>query len=211
MEWFLILGFAISSSVDNLGVGIAYGIRNIHVSRLSNLVIAVICFLFSVAGILFGNWLAIIIPGVLPDLIAAFVLFIIGIRIILLAMPQKKQSVTTQAAVKKIQPRSIKALLKNPEMADMDNSREIGVGEAVILGIALSANALTNGLSAGLIGLSPLAISLISAAGSFIAVWLGVALGRKVADVRIGSFTVGESATVLSGFILLIIAAHALF
>lgn len=211
MEWFLILGFAISSSVDNLGVGISYGIRNIRVSRFSNLVIAIICFLFSVVGILFGNWLSIIIPGVLPDLIAAFVLFVIGIRIILLAIPHKSQPVDTQAAVKEIQPKNIKALLKNPEMADMDNSREIGLGEAAILGIALSANALTNGLSAGLIGLSPVAISLMSAAGSFIGIWLGVSLGHKIADVRIGLFTVGEFATVLSGFILLIIAAHALF
>ncbi|HAS00579.1 MAG TPA: sporulation membrane protein YtaF, partial [Brevibacillus sp.] len=31
MNWLLILGFAVSSSLDNLGVGISYGIRNIRI------------------------------------------------------------------------------------------------------------------------------------------------------------------------------------
>lgn len=211
MTWLIILGFAISSSVDNFGVGISYGIRNIRISLLSNLLIAVICFIFSEAGILFGNWLAMILPGVLPILMGAFLLFIIGLRIILLAAPRKKQISHDEIHEYKMPTNTIKEILKNPENADVDKSGEIGFGEAIILGIALSANALTNGLGAGLFGLSPLAISLTAAVGSFITVWAGVSLGHKVADVRIGSFTLGEFGTVLSGIILLVIATKTLF
>jgi putative sporulation protein YtaF len=213
MEWFLIVGFAISSSIDNLGVGMSYGIRDIRINWLSNLVIATICFLFSEGGILFGNWLSAVIPGVLPDLIAAFILFAVGVRIILLALPRTKHSKELSANAKFMKPQQGKfaAILENPEMADMDHSQEIGFGEAILLGIVLSANALTNGLSAGLIGLSPLAISLVSAVDSFIAVWAGVYLGHKVVDFRIGSFTLGQFGTILSGIILLLIAAHALW
>ena len=100
----------------------------------------------------------------------------------------------------------MKGILRNPEAADVDNSGEIGLGEAVILGVALSANALTNGLGAGLLGFSPLAISLTAAIGSFISVWVGVKLGYKLAAVRIGSFTLGEFGTIISGIIILIIA-----
>ncbi len=211
MTWLIILGFAVSSSVDNLGVGISYGIRNIHIGLVSNLLMAVICFLFSQAGILFGQWLSLILPGVLPILLGAFLLFVIGIRIILLASPHKKQVLTDKANENEIQAKNIKNILENPEIADIDKSGEIGFGEAIILGIALSANALTNGLGAGLLGLSPLAISLTAAIGSFVTVWSGVLLGKKVANVRIGSFTLGEFGTILSGVILVVIATNSFF
>lgn len=76
--------------------------------------------------------------------------------------------------------------------------------------MALSANALTNGLSAGLIGLSPVVISLTAAIGSFLMVWLGVAIGGKLSQIRIGPFTIGQFSTVLSGVIILWIGIHAL-
>jgi len=158
MTWLIILGFAVSSSVDNFGVGICYGIRNIRIPLLSNLLIAFICFLFSESGILFGKWLSKILPGTLPVVFGAFLLFAIGVRIILLAMPRKQQNKIISE--NEMHPHSVKEILENPEIADTDNSGEIGFVEAIVLGGALSTNALTNGLGAGLLGLSPLAISI---------------------------------------------------
>ncbi|NIK75280.1 putative sporulation protein YtaF [Paenibacillus castaneae] len=224
--WILILGFAVSSSLDNLGVGISYGIRGIRISFLSNLTIAVICFLLSMTGIMSGQWLSKVLPGIFPVLVGALLLFIVGIRIILLAAPRKSKKVS-QPAVEQVsdsestkstkstesngQSGSIKAILQNPETADVDKSGSIGIGEAVILGVALAANAVTNGVGAGLIGLSPLAISITAAAGSFITVWFGVVLGRKVASIRIGKFTLGQFSTALSGVIIILIACNSLF
>ncbi|HBZ10610.1 MAG TPA: sporulation membrane protein YtaF [Bacillus bacterium] len=208
--WLIILAFAISSSIDNLGVGISYGIRKINVRMGPNFMIAVTCFLFSMAGISFGLWLSNIFPGMLPVIFGAFLLFVIGIRIILLDAPRNN---TTSKGNKKHkeQTKTLKGLLRNPESADADLSGDIGWGEAVILGVALSANALTNGLGAGLLGLSPLAISLTAAIGSFISVWAGVKLGAKLSNMRIGSYTVGQFGTVLSGAIILVIAITAFF
>ncbi|KAB2331163.1 sporulation membrane protein YtaF [Cytobacillus depressus] len=210
MSWLIILAFAVSSSIDNLGVGISYGIRKIQIRIGSNILIAVICFLMSMAGITFGLWLSNVLPGILPVIFGAFLLFIIGIRIILLAVPRKK-GILEEGREDSKQSNSIKGILENPEIADTDNSGEIGWGEAIILGVALSANALTNGLGAGLLGLSPLAISLTAAFGSFITVWAGVKLGSKLANVRIGSFTVGQFGTVISGILILVIAFTAFF
>lgn len=209
MAWLFILGFAFSSSLDNLGVGISYGIRGIRIGLISNIIMALICFLLSEVGIIGGQWISKVLPGMFSTLVGAFVLIIIGIRIVLLAIPRKKQTqesepVSSEAA-------SLKGLLQNPEKADLDKSGEIGYGEAVILGLALSANAVTNGLGAGLLGLSPLAISLTAAIGSFITVWFGTAVGRKVATLRIGSFNLGQMGTLLSGVILLVIACNTLF
>ncbi|KZE79372.1 sporulation protein [Paenibacillus elgii] len=210
MTWLLIVGFAVSSSLDNLGAGISYGIRRIRVGVLSNLIIAMICFTFSESGILFGQWLSEVLPGILPVLISAFVMMVIGLRIVLLAIP-RKQSTPPEEKEDQSDASSLKDLLQHPEKADKDKSGSIGVGESVVLGIALSANAVTNGLSAGLMGLSPLAISLTAAQGSFITIWIGVVIGRKVAGVRIGSFTLGQFGTLISGVILLMIACNSLF
>ncbi len=208
MNWLLILGFALSSSIDNLGVGMSYGLRKIRIGMLSNLFIAVICFLFSMGGILSGQWVASLLPGILPTLLATFVLFFIGIRIILLTHPRKNQNEPSRKGKEKFG--KIEGILKHPERADRDQSGEIGLGEAALLGMALSANALTNGLSAGLIGLSPVVISLTAAIGSFLMVWLGVAIGGKLSQIRIGPFTIGQFSTVLSGVIILWIGIHAL-
>ncbi|WP_082191285.1 sporulation membrane protein YtaF [Peribacillus loiseleuriae] len=210
LSWLIILAFAVSSSIDNLGVGISYGIRKIRVGIGANVLIAVICFLMSITGITFGMWLSQILPGMFPVIIGALLLVIIGVRIILLATPRKKEK-SQVVQDSNTQSKSIKGILENPEVADLDQSGAIGWGEAVVLGVALSANALTNGLGAGLLGFSPLAISLTAAIGSFISVWIGVKLGYKLADVRIGSFTLGQFGTILSGIIILVLAFTAFF
>ncbi|MCL1699344.1 sporulation membrane protein YtaF [Lysinibacillus sp. Bpr_S20] len=210
MNWLMIVAFTFSSSIDNLGVGLSYGIRKINVRFDKNILISIICFLMSMGGISFGVWLSKILPGMLPVIIGALLLFIIGIRIILLAKP-RKQEISTEESNYEIQSNTVQDILRNPEEAQFNKSGEIGWGEAVLLGIALSANALTNGVGAGLLGLSPLVISISAAIGSFITVWLGVLLGSKVADVRIGSFTLGQFGTIISGVILLIVAFGAFF
>lgn len=203
MAWIIILAFAISSSIDNLGVGMSYGIQKVHIRMKQNIVIAVICFLFSMGGIYFGIWIFQIIPGMIPVMLGAILLFLIGIRVILLSKAKESQSI-------QVEENGLKDILKNPEVVREQNDKGLGWLESVVLGIALSANALTNGIGAGLIGLSPFAISITAAVGSFFSIWMGVKIGTKVADIRIGSFTIGQFGTLLSGVILLIIATVAI-
>lgn len=206
MTWLIILAFAISSSIDNLGVGMSYGLQKVEIRIRQNLLIAVICFLFSMGGIYFGIWIYNIIPGMLPVILGALLLMIIGIRIILLAKPTAKKP-----SDKNKQASGLSRIFKNPEAIGGTGTKKIGTIESVVLGIALSANALTNGVGAGLIGLSPLAISITAAVGSYFSIWFGVKAGYKVAHIRIGSFTFGQFGTLLSGIILLVIALFAFY
>ena len=100
MAWIIILAFAVSSSIDNLAVGISYGIRDIRIAVRKNFLIAVICFLMSIAGISFGIWLSTILPGMVPVIVGAFLLFVIGIRIILLAIPRNKEPKTVEGKLR---------------------------------------------------------------------------------------------------------------
>ncbi len=193
MEWLFILGFALSSSIDNFGVGISYGVRKVRIKGLSNLLIAAICFLCSMVGITFGRWISTILPGIFHVIVAVVLLTLIGIRIILLVVSHRNNG------------------SDELDSSGEENVRYIGWIESSVLGVALSANALTNGLGAGLFGLSPLAISLTSALGSFITIWLGVMVGQKAANVRIGSFTLGQCGGLISGVTILIVAFTQIF
>ncbi|MGG3197321.1 manganese efflux pump [Priestia aryabhattai] len=193
MEWLFILGFALSSSIDNFGVGISYGVRKVRIKWLSNLLIAAICFLFSMVGITFGKWISTILPGVFHVIVAVVLLTLIGIRIILLVGSQRNNGIHELDSTGQVKVRSI------------------GWIESSVLGVALSANALTNGLGAGLLGLSPLAISLTAAFGSFITVWLGVMVGHKAANVQIGKFTLSQCGMLISGITILIVAFTQIF
>ena len=204
--WLVIAALTFSSSIDNLGVGLSYGIRNIRINLIKNLVISIICFLFSVTGIYFGLWISNILPGVLPIVIGGIFLVIFGIRIMLLAIPHKNMTNDKQSG-----PGRTKSNAKNTASNDLDIIQNISFGEAVVLGIALSANALTNGVGAGLLGISPLFISILNAIGSFVCVWIGVTFGMRLTHIRIGKFTVGQFGTLISGILLILIAVMFFF
>jgi putative sporulation protein YtaF len=205
-SWLVVLGFAVASSVDNFGVGLSYGIRNIKLGISANAIIALICFIFSMASTFVGNWLSLVLPGIMPIVAGAVLIFFIGLRIVLLA-PQK----TGDRSVADFNDTNIDAILRHPEIADRDNSGEISRREAILLGIALSANALTNGLGAGLLLCTAVTLSFITAAGSFISLWGGVRLGKKAAAIHIGTFNLGDFSTLLSGIILILIAIKTVF
>jgi putative sporulation protein YtaF len=207
MAWVTVLTLALSSSIDNFGVGISYGIRGIRLSFLSNLIIALIAFVFSYVGIVSGQYLSHVLPGMLSNVVGALFLIVIGLRIVLLTIPKKKKNLPTEEEKNS----KYKDYLSEPEQADLDHSGDIGFFEAIVLGIAVSINSLTNGIGAGLIGLSPLEISFASAIFSFLALWWGGLVGKQVAGIRIGSWTLGQFSTVLSGVILLLVGFHAIY
>lgn len=204
--WLTIFALSISSSIDNFGVGISYGIRGIRVGFLANFIISIIAFVFSETGIVFGQYLSKVFPGSLSNVVGSIFLFVIGIRIVLMTIPRKNK----KDQVENKSSNRFNDYLSSPEKADLDQSGDLSIFESIVLGIAVSMNALTNGLGAGLIGLSPMAISLSAALFSYLAIWSGVSLGNKVAHIRIGSWTLGQFSTIISGVILLLIALHAL-
>ncbi len=201
MDWLLLAGLAIASSIDNLAVAVSYGIRGIRIPVVFNLLIAAICFGFSEAGVVLGDWMAKFLPGALPSLAGALLLFALGARILLLALAAHPRPAQDRGPES-----SWMGLVQGTRRLLSASVDRIGWPEAVLLGIALSANALTNALGAGLIGLSAFAIASTAALGSFVTMALGVELGRRSAMAKFGSFDLGRHGTVLSGLILLTIA-----
>lgn len=85
-------------------------------------------------------------------------------------------------------------------------SGRIGLLETVLLGVALSANALANAVGAGLLHMPSLAIALSASVGSLLTISLGVALGLRATRISIGGFDLGRFGTLASGLILVCLA-----
>jgi putative sporulation protein YtaF len=196
MDWIFITALAFASSIDNLAAGLSYGVRGIRIGLGANLIIAAICFAFSEVGILFGQWIGEVLPGNLPDIVGAALLFLIGIRILLLVLPRAKEEKPTAPASGR---RTLAGWFARVLAVE---SGKIGLIEALLLGVALSANALANAIGAGLLRIPSLAIALSASIGSLLTISLGVALGLRATQISVGRFDVGRFGTLVSGVIL---------
>ncbi len=97
-------------------------------------------------------------------------------------------------------------ILRTPAAADMDRSGTITVGEAFLLGTALSLDAFGAGIGAAMVGFPPLVTSATIAAAGGLFLWMGTRVGFRVAGWRWV-----RPLTVLPGIILIAMGLLKLF
>ncbi|ORX22641.1 sporulation membrane protein YtaF [Thermoanaerobacterium sp. PSU-2] len=197
MHFIYSLFIALANNVDNISVRIAYSIRGIKITAVKNLWISLITFIISSIAAISGN----IISGVLSKHISSILSMILFISIglwIAIEPYFKKNSDSHYDIDDKT--KNIYDILKKPEEADVDDSKDIDFKEATFLGIALSINNIGGGLSAGMIGLNSFFIGFLSALISFIALWIG----NYVTDF-LNRWNFRKKATVIAGLILILI------
>jgi putative sporulation protein YtaF len=195
-----LLLLSLAANLDNLGVGVAYGVRRIKVPALSNLVIAGIAFLLGIISILVGKGIAHFLNDSVANDIGASLLIGVAIWV----MYPQKQTSHSQTDSKR-EHTSLLELLNNPEEADRDHSAVISWQESIVLGFALSVNVFTNGITAGLWNLDATFSALMMALFSFLTIWAGTWLGE-----RYGSCWLGNKANIAAGIILLLLGIYEL-
>ena len=150
----------ISSSIDSLGIGITYGIRNTTISFIAKIILFAIAFIVSVISILIGSTLKDIFSTNIIEYIGSFILILMGIFIFFQSIKNKNVSdkKISKSIDKKLKEQQkiysffIKCLgitvqiLKNPTSSDFDKSNTIDAKEAVFLGLALSLDSFIIGL-----------------------------------------------------------------
>lgn len=191
------VAIGVASNLDNAGVGVAYGIKQIKIPFSANSMIALIGFLFALAGGLFGNWISLWLPLFVCNFIGMVVLVSVGTWVLIQPLLEKK--VKEQSSNRNL----LLQVLQNPEDADLDASKSVGFLESIILGIALSINNLAGGFDAGIIHLNIWVTSLISGAFSFMCVGFCAYLGAKYAAEKLG-----KKANVISGILLILVGLH---
>lgn len=189
---------ALVNNLDNISVRIAYSIRGIKITTPKNLWISVITFFISSLAAFSGNAVSQAFSNKVSSILSMTMLVIIGLWIILEPYFKKENKVKDKES--SIQNSNIYNILKEPETADADNSKDIDFKEATFLGIALSINNVGGSLSAGMIGLNSFFIGFFSAVISFLALWAG-----NYITEFFNKWNLTKKANIISGVILILI------
>ncbi len=182
MNLISIVALSLSSNMDNLGVGVAYGIRGVDVPFATNLLIAFITGSGTLVSMLFGHTIGSLLRPGLANSIAGLIFIAIGSYVF--ATSVRKNNPVRNRIIKgghRLIPilDSISRILDDPVCVDRDLSHHIDLREGVLLALALTINNVTNGVAAGMAGLSPSLTSMTVIVFSLLTLSTGVLVGRK--------------------------------
>lgn len=141
---------AISSSIDSLGIGITYGIKNTKISYIGKIILFLVSFAISLLSINFGNLLKNVLTDAIANTIGSLIFIILGLLICFQISP------------------------------DFDHSNSIDPKEALLLGLALSLDSFCIGIGGSFIGINSILFPIFIASFQFIFLNLGIFLGRKL-------------------------------
>lgn len=168
---------AISSSIDSLGIGITYGLKNTKLTKIDKLILFIISIIITLCSGFIGNVLKLLLKDILLKIIGSLILIIMGLFIIIQT--------------------------NNKEYSfDFDNSNDINYKEAFALGIALSLDSLCIGIGGSIVGINIWLFSILVAFLQYIFLNLGNILGNKLNRLKFVPQSVWNK---ISGFLLIAI------
>ncbi len=182
---------AISVSIDSLGIGITYGLRNTKITKLAKIILFIISVLFTAFSLCIGNTINNIFPKIVTTFIGSIFLFFMGLFVIYQSLKNKDDfkkdyNVKDEQKVYKffidflgitIQ------IIRNPISSDLDGSKNIDWKEALYLGIALSIDSICIGICSSAIGYSSLIFPILVAIFQLSFLSGGRFLGEKISSV----------------------------
>ena len=210
----LIVG--ISSSVDSLGIGITYGIKKVRLSNLANLILFCISITVSTISLLFGNFIAELLPNNIIVALGSLLIIFIGIFMTMQALKGKSENkkqpnndiIDNPPDEEKIYSFFIKCfgitvqVIKNPNYSDFDNSKKIDSKEALFLGIALSLDSFGIVIGSAVAGICSIFLPIFVSLFQILFLKLGNYIGRKISS---NNFFPDNSWSIISGILLIII------
>ncbi|MEW9677890.1 sporulation membrane protein YtaF [Lentibacillus sp. L22] len=168
-------------SLDGFGVGIAYGMRRIRIPVTALLIIMLCSGIIVLTAMTIGSVLTTFISEKAAKIIGGVILVLIGLFCLWNVTRSKPDG---QIEVKKSQFSQFKSVLKEPQQADLDQSGIISNKEAFLLGFALALDAFGAGLSAAMVGYSPILTASLIAFMSGLLVFCGTHVGMFLSNNR---------------------------
>ena len=206
---------AISSSIDSLGIGITYGIKNTKISVGAKSILFFISFIISIISIYFGNLLKYIFPDFLIHYLGSFLLILMGLFMCFQSLKKsrrddivKNTKVLEMSDTEKIYSFFIKCLgitikiIKNPSYSDLDKSNVIDSKEALFLGLALSLDSFCIGIGFSMINTFSIIFPLLTSCFQLFFLSLGNYCGKKLYTFHKLPDSIGS---MISGILLIII------
>ena len=189
---FTTIFLAISSSIDAIGIGITYGIKNATISNKGKLVIFFVSFIVTIISLYLGNFLKALLPHFIVDYLGSFIFILMGLFICFQALDnnetisnknidnkEEKNKIKTYSFFIKFLGITIK-IIKNPISSDLDNSKKIDGKEAIFLGLALSMDTICTGICGAAIGINNYIFPFLISCFQLIFLEAGNHLGKKL-------------------------------
>ncbi|MEG0385072.1 MAG: manganese efflux pump [Solibacillus sp.] len=188
MHWITIIVIGIAANLDNLGIGLAYGVKQMRIPFLSNVSIAITSMIVTYFAVWIGGTLGTYMSVHIANLLGSLLLCVIGLWTL---VSQKFGH---------------EEILQNPQLVDRDNNNVISLSESILLGFILSINCLAAGIGIGANGISAVWTVLSIGFFSIVTVGLGSHFGSLISKTFIGRYS-----TAISGWLLIIIGIFEVF
>ena len=188
--------YSLSSNLDNLVIGIAYGVKKIKIGLISNLIIATVTSIGTLISMSVGKFISGFLPTSLTNMLGAVIIMFLGlyflIQSILKLIPK---SYSNSLALK-----NVDEIMDYAEKSDSDNSGTLNIKEAFVVSLGLMLNNLGTGLAASITGVN-VSITVIC---TFILSIALLMLGKSIGHNVLGSIC-GKYAPLISGVLLIIL------
>lgn len=184
MDLFVLLFFAFAVSLDALGAGFAYGLREIKIPFVSYLFVGftsvVVVAIFIICGHIAGRSL----PVIWAKRVGGLLLFGIGLWWYLRGKKEKTVGKNLGEPLAKVFKFKLATfaviiqILEEPIYADFDASGTISIQESLLLGLALSVDAVGAGFGVALAGINCLIVICMVVFYQQLFLFLGTRLAR---------------------------------
>lgn len=188
MFWQCLL-LAIPISLDCIGIGITYGIKNTYITPLAKFIIFSIFFIVTSIAVSIGTLIIEIFSLEFANVVGVVLLVLMGLWIIYQSFKPKKENIkpkNQKILLPKIHRFFIKPfgltiqIIKSPSNSDFDHSNHIDAKEALYLGSAISLDAFCAGVGCSAIGITSFLFPLFISIFHIIFLSFGSYLGEKL-------------------------------
>lgn len=213
MYFFSTLLFSLALSIDGLGVGLAYGLKQIQIPLTSLLIMCGCAMSAILVSMMAGQGIAHYFSPETATRLGAFAL--IGVGLWYLAQGYLKAEVKETVPPKehpdiitsfRLRPFNIIVqIMSEPSRADMDSSGSIASDEALLLGITLALDGLGSGIAAAMASFNIFLTMLMVGICEFLTVSLGLYLGARLPEKYFKPY-----ANAIAGFVLCFLGIYRL-
>ena len=157
---------SLSTNLDNLAIGVAYGLRQWVVPTSANLAIAILSGISTLAAMYLGDVISHILPSNITGVLGSLILILIGIGSIwetLTSSSSQPQMLT--------QDQTEFSLISHPRL---------GLKQAILLGLALTLTNFGTGVGAGMAQFNLILTSLFSFGSSLLTIGGGYWMGKRL-------------------------------
>ena len=184
---------AISSSIDSLGIGITYGIKNMKISFFSKFILFIISISITYLALFLGNLLSDMLSDFFTTIIGSGILIFMGPYIIYEALKIKRNNFN---------------IFNNPISSDFNHSKTIEPKEALFLAIALSLDSFGIGIGGSIGSINLIFFPIFVSIFQLFILCSGIWLGKNINNL----YRLPENIwSIISGILLIIIGIFKIF